>query len=112
MSLDADSIRLRTIAAAVISGDCPREEYLAERRRLLDLHAGEQTPPGPVALSPAPESDTRPQPALTAPVPVMPPEQPGGDETVRGDSRRDLYLGIGAVVVVLALLWGLLAWAW
>lgn len=113
MTIDEDSIRLRTIAAAVMAGDCPQDEYLAERRRLIDLHAGEMSPDVPVALldesvfAPG-DTDTRPGPA------VVPGATGPAQAEVAGSVTRnhDLLIGVGVLVVVLGLLWGLIAWLW
>lgn len=114
MTIDEDSIRLRTIAAAVMAGDCPQDEYLAERRRLIDLHAGEASPDVPVTLldesafMPA-DTDTRP-----VPVAVVVPDggKPASVEPESAARHYDLWIGVGALVAALGLLWGLLAFFW
>lgn len=118
MSLQDDSTRLRTIAGSVMRGDCPREDYLAERRRLLELHAGKAPlrprcdPPGGVAGPPLePHLQTQP----VAPVSLQISEAETaveGELADRSQSMRDLLIGIGTVALVLALLGGLLAWVW
>lgn len=112
MSIDVDSVRLRTIAAAVMAGDCPQDEYLAERRRLIDLHAGESSPDVPVTL--LDESAFMPADTDTHPVPVVVPEggKPVSQESESAARHYDLWIGVGALVVALGLLWGLLAFFW
>lgn len=118
MTIDEDSIRLRTIAAAVMAGDCPQDEYLAERRRLIDLHAGEASPDVLVTL--LDESAFAPGDTDTRPVPVVVPgtTEPGATESgqaeLAGSVTRhyDLLIGVGVLLVVLGLLWGLIAWLW
>lgn len=112
ISIDADSIRLRTIAAAVMNGDCPRDEYLVERRRLIDLHTGETTPDLPVV--PLDESAFVPRDTDTRPVPVVTIDEKEAAPVTTGSSARhyDLLIGIGVLVAVLGVLWGLLALFW
>lgn len=112
MTIDEDSIRLRTIAAAVMNGDCPRDEYLVERRRLIDLHAAETSPDVPVTL--LDESVFAPGDTDTRPVPVVVPgaKEPGSEDSRSVTRHYDLLIGVGVLVVVLGLLWGLVAWLW
>lgn len=112
MTIDEDSIRLRTIAAAVMNGDCPADEYLVERRRLIDLHAGEVSPNVPVTL--LDESVFAPGDTDTRPVPVVVPgaKEPEPEESRSVTRHYDLLIGVGVLVVVLGLLWGLVAWLW
>lgn len=127
MSIDADSARLRTIAAAVLNGDCPHEEYVLERRRLLDLHTGESTPDVPVPGLPDSVFESARSGAMKAsiersathPRTVDPAggDAPGSAEApgaspVGPAGKLDLYIGVAALVVVLGLLWGLVAWLW
>lgn len=113
MNIEEDSVRLRTIAAAVMNGDCPRDEYLVERRRLIDLHAGEASPDVPVAE--LDESVFLPADTTTRPVPVIVDEddhKPVAASERHADRPHDLLLGIAVLFGVLGLLWGLIAWLW
>lgn len=130
MSIDADSARLRTIAAAVLNGDCPRDEYILERRRLLDLHTGESTPDYPVPVLPDSVFEPAGQGALQAAIersaavprvsgPVPAEEAFAGEEgsgaggsAPRPSGKLDLYIGLASLLAVLGLLWGLVAWLW
>lgn len=121
MSLPEDNQQLRKLSRAVMRGELSRSEYQQQRRRLIDSYTGDTgaaddvdtTNPGTLPAIPAQEAT---QPALpraaaknakaaTGPAAVAPASADGAD-------HGDLWVGLAAVVAVLLVVAGALAWFW
>lgn len=118
MGLHEDNQQLRKLSRAVMRGELERSEYQSERRRLVDSYTGETgavddvdaTDPGTAAAVVMPNDATVPsQPRRPAQTAEDVPARKSGDGSM---PVHDVMLGLLAVLAVIGLVAGLLAWLW
>lgn len=111
MSLPDDNLQLRKLARAVMRGELDRAEYQKQRRALIDSYTGhagaaddtDLTDPGNV-----PVLHVEPAPADLPPAASTVPNQPA----LPTPARADLWIGLVAVIAVVLVVVGLLAYYW
>ncbi len=117
---------MRRLARDAMIGESTREEYAVLRRRILDRYAGTepvvdgvlpglkpvdtqpQAPLGGAAAGPAPTA--RQKKPVAASAPEITESRPAPESAHTGHAARDLWVGVVAIVLVLGVLAGLLAW--
>lgn len=116
MSLPEDNQQLRKLSRAVMRGEMTRAEYQQNRRRMIDSYTGDTGAADDTDLT-----DPGMRPAVTAVAAPMPAEPRQIETTAvrapvqvtnEAADHGDLWIGLVAVIAVMLVIAGALAYFW